>query len=338
MKRTWKMQPYRKYLQDTLFTQVRVNKQEMAYLPEGTQKKDEFLWLVVNRSDNGAFDYVNAHYYKQNTEDETTVHFNEVVWDTDRSGADLFTFITGPDFFIEYAPELNCLSGEGSLALQIVGGQAPYEVVLKSGVLNENITLSAGYHNFENLVSGSYELIVTDGAKTTLKETILLDGSLGIAGTLTPVWELKDPGVAVKPDIPEGNAALSYQWKQGDRILSTDKEFTAQKEGEYILILGTSEGCEKELPFTVKKQGGLTGWKLYPNPVKASEPFTIDFSLDKESLVTIKINSMDGKLISESDLGQVQHLKHTGVLTVSGVYLVTVTVNDVAETVSLIIK
>jgi hypothetical protein len=150
--------------------------------------------------------------------------------------------------------------------------------------------------------------------------------------------KLKGGAVVVVPEVAQDDEQLTYQWRKGTEILSTAKEFMASQSGEYSLFLSGSEGCVKELPFTVKEPGTFSGWKLYPNPVKASEPFTIDFNLDKESRVTVKIHSMDGKLISESDLGQIKQSGYRGTLTVSGVYLVTVTINDVPETVSLIIK
>jgi hypothetical protein len=338
MKRTWKMQPYQKQLQDTIFTQVQFNKHQMAYLPEEGENKDEFFWLVVNRNDNEEFDYVNAQYYKQNTEDDNTISFNDVVWDSDKSGSDLFTFIKGPGFFLEYEPEISCMSAQGILKLKIVGGQAPYEIVLRSGTVNEKISVLSETYDYTGLPSGTYELIVTDAANTTVKETVVLDPSINIAASLSPVWELKGGAVVVVPEVAQDDEQLTYQWRKGTEILSTAKEFMASQSGEYSLFLSGSEGCVKELPFTVKEPGTFSGWKLYPNPVKASEPFTIDFNLDKESRVTVKIHSMDGKLISESDLGQIKQSGYRGTLTVSGVYLVTVTINDVPETVSLIIK
>jgi len=127
MKRIWKIQRSGENIADEFQTQVLLRKNEMVSLKANPDdKKEEPLWLVVDRNGSTAFDYQNAEYYRLSAEDDEKILFNTVVWDIDKSGADTFTFIKASDFFIDHVvADPNYIASEEGKTNPDLDGKAP---------------------------------------------------------------------------------------------------------------------------------------------------------------------------------------------------------------------
>jgi len=339
MKRFWKMRLWAKDLPDSLSTQVRIDKSDIGYSGKGSESKDEFVWLVLS-PDADNFDYATANYYRQSSENKEFVHFDNIVWDGDKSGSDLFTFTKGPDFFFEADTEISCgFDGAGTISTKIIGGAPPYTIEIGSQSFNDKISITTDNYQFSHLTKGDYNIVITDSAGRYYTQILKLNPSFDINGSLASVWRIENDTVNVRPEVPTGSDLLSYEWKKEGKLVFSDKVFIAKEVGEYVLTLFNEDGCSKEFPFIVEKD--LTpgsNWKLYPNPVPSTEDFTLQFILAKESLVNVRVNSIEGKLISDTNLGNIQNFEYTSFISTSGIYIITVTIDNVPEAVSLIVK
>lgn len=334
MERIWKMDVSGINAKDSITTQLKLNKKEIAYTNK-TQGA-EFLWLCVNAIENSKFNYTDAKYYKQSSEDENFIYFNDISWDSDASGADVFTFIQGQDFFLEHTNEFACVSDSGLVSVKLIGGTPPYTLAFDG----KEFTITNDYIEFSNLQSGKYSLKASESKGNSKTVEITLDPFSTVIISLNPVWYIGTSGEAiVVPVMEQTDAGLSFEWIKGDKILSTDKEFTSKIPGDYILRVITTEGCNKEIPFTIEDSfhNLSSGWIVYPNPAKSGEPFSIEFSFEKESEVILSINSMEGKQIRHKDLGMIKNFVYRDAIATAGVYLITLHIGNTAGTVKLIV-
>jgi hypothetical protein len=69
-----------------------------------------------------------------------------------------------------------------------------------------------------------------------------------------------------------------------------------------------------------------------------AQPFFIQFNLEKEADVSITINSMEGKLYVNKYLGHIKDFTDKETINTAGVYMVTVTINNIPHAVKLIIN
>lgn len=334
--RVWKMQFSGLKPHDSIKTQLKINKKEFGYI--NNNPTEEFLWLSINEFQNSKFDYVSAKYIKQSSEDEEYIYFNTVNWDKDGNGTDLFTFVKAPDFSIENESNYRCIANEGTIALKIIGGTPPY-IVSYDDVKFE---IEKNYYEFTTLSKGEYKIKVTESKGKTESIIAFVDPFKDLDLSIAPLWYIGNSGeVVVLPSNIEylNFEDYSFEWKKGNRTLSTAKEFTSDIPGDYVLSILSTEGCSKNIPFTIENRTKdmVSGWKLYPNPIKIAENFSINFNLDKESKATVRINSMEGKLVLFKQLGTIKDFEYQDTLITAGVYLVTVTIGDTSETVKLIV-
>ncbi len=343
MKRSWKLHAAVAAFQDSLTTEVRISKKEMPSViidnPEG--KDEEYLWLAVNETPTEKFDYTAAAYYRQSATDSSFTRFDTIVWDQDRNGSAAFTFVKGPDFFIQHEAGIaDCETpSSGTLRVAIAGGHAPYTLSL-TGNVNKILTISERYYEFTGLPSGEYTISVSESGGKKQSGSFTLTSFADVDLSLAALWYLDKNGEAVITPSKVLASPLTCQWYKNDEVLSESPQLTAKQTGFYILKVSNGQGCTKEIPFKVEELPDhlLSGWKLYPNPAKRGEPFTIAYNLEKESNVSIRINSMEGKQISTTNLGRIKDYQHTDSISTSGIYLITITTGDAAETLKLIVK
>jgi len=127
---------------------------------------------------------------------------------------------------------------------------------------------------------------------------------------------------------------LSYQWlKGGSHIIgATNRVYSANKKGNYKVIVTNSSGCTKTsanvtVTKSCKESSDLLqqiSFQIYPNP--AEDHATIQFKLPYSSHVSIKVYGVSGKEIAtllDDDLEQGDHslLVNTNHFS-KGVYLV----------------
>jgi hypothetical protein len=337
MQRLWKMQCNGINPTDTVTTQLRLNKKEMGV---GIKDAKESFWLAVNDNEDKAFNYAAARYIKQAGEDETYIYFDNVAWDADNNGSDIFTFIIGPDFFFSNEAITNCKSLQpGSIALAIAGGLPPYQVSLSSGAVNKKQTVAADKFEFTGLPFGNYTITIIDSKNNTKTSLVKLDPFADSSVFVAPVWELgKNKEVTIFTNTDEADTKFTYEWVYNAITVSTDEYFTATQPGNYTVNVISPQGCKKELQFTVMQGNTNSGWAVYPNPAKNSQPFYVKFSLNKEARVTVKINSMEGKSYMVKDLGLIKDYTYTDNLLTAGVYLIIATIDDREEATKLIIE
>ncbi|MDR6969250.1 hypothetical protein J2X31_003277 [Flavobacterium arsenatis] len=344
MKRIWKMQSTNESQSMPLPTQLMIDK--VAFFieeeKENPNKKNDFVWLVIDRNSYSDFDYHNAEYYMQSRDEEGKLFFDNVEWDTDNSGSDTFTFVKGPDFFVNYKITDNDCSKEKSEAeLIIVGGKVPFKLDFSTPATTESYSFEERSFRMSELDPNDYLVSVTDKMKRIQSDTLTISGLKNVSISLESQWYLNDSKetiVAPQIDNPE-DQKLSFEWKKGETLLSTERQFTAVEGGDYALVVSNELGCQNELFFKVTSSDlSVQGWTLYPNPAKRDEPFKIRFNLEKESEVSVAIFDFSNKLLKSNYLGKMKDAEYSETLSTIGTFLIVVNIDGKAESTKIIIR
>ncbi len=77
---------------------------------------------------------------------------------------------------------------------------------------------------------------------------------------------------------------------------------------------------------------------LYPNPTNVNEKFSLQFNLIEPSSVLIQIADINGKIIKSKSIENITNYKLDESISVSGTYLILVSINGKLETSKLIVK
>jgi hypothetical protein len=335
MARTWKMDVTAIIPQDSITTQLKINKKEFAYINKSSGK--EFLWLCVNTMEYPEFNYTGAKYIRQSSEDENFIYFNDIIWDSDGSGSDIFSFIQGPDFMIEHNEDFACESDKGVVSVKLIGGTLPYNLNFDG----RELTTENEFVEFTDIPTGAYSLKATEAKGIEVLADISIDSFSDTEIILSPIWYLNaQQEVTILPVVHSNTPAnLSFEWVTNGKTVSTEKEFTTKTPGDYTFIVSDAKGCKKSIPFKVEGRTDTLSsqWKLYPNPTKSGEQFSIRFNLEKESEVILNISSMEGKQLLYKNLGLIKDFTYQDVIITSGVYLVSLQIGNTSETVKLIV-
>lgn len=343
MKRIWKIQKTSIH-SDTLFTQVLINKKQMLLgsANEKNANTDESLWLAVSQESSGKFDYTSASYFLQSKEKDETILFENILWDSDKNGADLFTFIKAPSFFVAYdviAP--NCkLSQNGKIRLKINGGQAPYSIKIESKSYSKNLTIQEAIFDLADLPSDSYQVTVIDSKSRKqfdiISVTSINENDISIASE----WHLDTNNEVELFPIINNDSKFSFEWYFGGAIISRERLLKANESGQYKLIATNLEGCSKEFLINVIDKNNLQeeNWVLHPNPTEIDMTFTLHFNLKDYSDVEISIFNMDGKLIRMKSLYNIRDTDYKDSIGLAGTYLIVVAIDGKSQAVKLIVR
>jgi hypothetical protein len=320
LQKTWLMKPYGG---SGLFT-TSMNIDTRAV--DAPLPPQPVYWLVMDRTGQGKFSALAAEFIRMDQLNEQgKVSFNNIVWDKDGSGKDVWGMIVGKDLMLATAiDQPTCAApGTGGLHVRIVGGLAPYQLTTQS---NNGLLVSRSVSDNNNPVDltglsfGKYFLTVADAMGRTYVDSLYLNDqdaplpqSLASSYTLTPGRPLQlDPSV----DMPDG---LDWQWTGPNHFESLSPQVTITSPGLYSLIC-SKNGCstEQDITVTAGHNNLLYNVTVYPNPSPAT--FTARVTLDNPAPVMMSVYTQDGQLVSVQKGDGRQNYYFSGALTTGGVY------------------
>lgn len=203
---------------------------------------------------------------------------------------------------------------EGVSMVTASGGNAPYNLTY-SGPISGNppgndILVSGGTFNINNLAPGSYSVNLTDanGCVVTQNFTITQPSQLTVATSTTD--ELLGSDGTFSATISGGMAPYNISWTGpvnanpvGNEILSSGGSYTANNlpSGTYNITITDDNGCTESTLVTVGSQVGVetldknNAFRLYPNPTVN----LLNVQMGANTLVSeVYILSMEGRVVS----------------------------------------
>ena len=141
--------------------------------------------------------------------------------------------------------DANCNSNNGSIALNITGGNAPFRVEWAHGATGEKLT---------GVASGQYEAEITDniGDVYTQKFTVgSVEANLQITSDIRDAVCNSNDG-AINVEVTGGTEPYSFNWSTNGRTASLNQ----LSAGTYTVEVSDQNGCSKKFSFEVGVTAG----------------------------------------------------------------------------------
>lgn len=212
---------------------------------------------------------------------------------------------------------------DGSIELQIGGGEAPFSYTWSNGKTTRII---------ENLLAGIYAVTITDAAGCSSTSSFTVENP----GPILPVVMVtnasnanKSDGAVVISAINGGTGPYTFIWNNG----ATSQSLMNVPPGDYVVtITDTGTGCQHVFGYevyglftgTVEANSDLASLEAYPNPLWTGEAINLKLSMKNAGKVTASILASDGKMVSTSQfsLPSGQSLQQLEAPAVAGFYIV----------------
>lgn len=283
-------------------------------------------WLVIDRSGTGTFSASDAEFIKMSTLDKQgKAFFNNLKWDPDRSGRDVWGLIASQDLLLATTiNQTTCTASRtGNMQVRILGGQAPFQLTIetiKTVILNKQLPDASTPVDVTSLGTGKYFLQVVDAAKHVYRDSFYINNNdVPTASSIEPAYTLA-AGRLLQLDAGAGMPnGLTWQWKGPGNFQSAGAQVTITTPGLYTLSC-SKNGCVNEQDVRIKAAPGnvLCDVTVYPNPSVAA--YNARITMEKPAPVTLSVYAPDGKLISTQKGNNKANYLFTGELKASGVY------------------
>ena len=365
--RKWLVHPYGettdeietelRYNATQLFTQIHQDYEEQYW-------DDITVWLFINRSgdeqepaDFSDFNQV-EHYMPDAIEDDHVV-YTELMWDEDNTDFDQFTFAIGPKMLVDISlQEMKCTDTEGSIDIQLTFGEPDFDFRIydEDENLIDSITGWATRNvSFVDIPNGWYTLEVEDvtGYIRTVEFEVSPTAGMN-ENLLEDQYQLTDGWVTIDASENVSATNITYEWFAEGISIGNIAEITLDKPGEYEVVLTNENGCQVSDTTTVTGNSNKTNGntdetgidaefaqqsiKIYPNPTKANQEFTVEINLLEKEDVQIQIYDFSGSLIHNDTLEDVQQYKWNHKIFKAGSYMISVISQSQKFTKKLIIQ
>lgn len=238
-----------------------------------------------------------ANQISQTATNLTTGSYTVTV--TDAAGCSITSTVTvtglGPDVIVSQTNVTGCFgNNNGSISLNVSGGQAPY---------NFSWSNSQSTQNLFTLAAGTYTVTVTDNSGCASIKTVTITEPSEIQANVqvTNTVQGQSTGTATVT-ATGGTPPYSYAWSNGATGTST----TGLGAGSYTVAVTDANNCVRTFNFTITVGTDVAdvepeiGINIYPNP--NSGKFLVTVYNNKGSETQIEVYNTLGQQIFVSEL------------------------------------
>lgn len=324
---------------ESLSTSLRLNLRHLPYNPKG-------YWLSVNRnaSDNFGIDSLQFILpYKLSS--DSFAYYQNINWDVDRSGADLFSFMQAQALIAQLhtLQQPGCTTPDiGSVRINAIGGQPPYAYKLVNSVTKQQ---RAGYMPdgkdsivLTGLYAGAYNLQITDAQNYTHSRTFSLTEPYAVAVDLGADQRLLGNNTITLDASPQVNPGrnVRYLWTSSYGQTASTEKFVVREPGIYTVTVTSPEGCiaKDEILITGAEKQRV---EVFPT-LSTDGAFNIGVSLPQAGQVIVRIFDLKGNKLDEWKRNGVSEYSFRKRLPLSGAYLVSIITAEGTTTKKVIIQ
>lgn len=162
---------------------------------------------------------------------------------------------------------------DGSIVLNISGGNAPYSVSWSGGQSGETLL---------NLGAGTYNATVTDntGCVFLVNPLVLEDSTeITVDFAVTNVVCAGEPVGAIDATVSGGEPGYNYEWVGPGGFTSNTEDILGLGEGSYTLTVTDSEGCSVDSGIDITSPEAIDITASLTQPVCAGGTGAIDLSI-----------------------------------------------------------
>lgn len=191
-------------------------------------------------------------------------------------------------------------------------------------------------YTITNPTSSYFDITLEHKQGVFAKRIQTISGALR-ASDLRSYYTLNENPVEIRLENPN---QFTYQWFKNKELIGTGNQIKISQEGNYELTISNTKDCTVTQSFNVGISQENEQWRVYPNPLHATDDLFIAFDLTQKSSVEIVLYQSDGKQIKTFPLGTLQNeVINLGALNLSsGVYVLVAYINEIPQIKKIIIQ
>jgi hypothetical protein len=300
-------------------------------------------WLVIDRSGLSNYSVDNLEYINADRIANGKVVY-KVLWDTDHSGKDNFSFARERNLFaiVRKISLPSCTDYQaGKVTVEVIAGKAPYRFKLTSddGKISREWKQSTKSIEQKDLTEDQYTLTLVDDADEKLTRNFVLSMPDALHIDLGPDQKLtldKDIVLDVSAQVPD-SIPVTYRWENSFAFSSTEQKITAKESGIFkVFVTKQSDGCV----FTddvIISGAEAQRVAVFPTLLERNDAYNVSISLEEPASVAVRVMDIRGFEIQTITGQSKTEYQFTTSLKDSGMYLVVIQTPKGVETRKIIV-
>jgi len=300
-------------------------------------------WMVIDRSGSGDFSVNNLEYKEADiiTEDSIAI-FQNMQWDTDLSGKDMFGFASILDFLVavQTINDPTCSDrSSGEVLVNVVNGKGPFNFTMSHTSSEINREWSGGDKEVQrNLTHGKYLMTVTaENGQMQEREFVLIltDGPIVDLGE-DQILDGKNPITLDATQLVPDSISVEYEWRSNFGFYSTKEQISVTESGMYTAtVTDKNTGCYYSDNIIIS---GSDRWKFIVYPTTSNDgAYNASISLTEPGSVNMSIYDIGGALHYQVEGDGKREYQFRGVIEKTGTYVMYVRTPEGTKSQKLIV-
>lgn len=301
-------------------------------------------WLIIDRSGQGNFSVDNLEYIFPDAMVDGKVVYRNVLWDTDGSGKDNFTFARALSLFaiLKKIADPSCTDeNAGEVAMNVIAGQAPFQYKLTNsdGSMSRQWKDTESVTEMNNLIPGEYIITLEDASEETVirKFALTMPDALNISLGSDQKFSAANPIVLdVSNQVPD-SVDVTYRWENSFGFSSSDEKITASETGVYrVFVTKEKDGCvfTDEVSITGAETQRVA---VYPTILNDNDIYNVSISLQEQGSVAIKVYNSSGVIVDSMEGFNNSEYQFVTKMKERGLFLVVIQTSTKIETQKIIV-
>lgn len=301
LKRKWMMQATGEKIGETT-TMVKLY---APYFFQGELlPKEEYILVIDSKGDNTYLAKNTSYVSPESISENGMLVFKDILWDTDKSGKDGFTFTTRTAIGAQLiaSDEIDCERADsGKLTYHVFGGVPPYNYTLKSKELDYTNQWDSNNekedYRLEELSQGNYELMVTDSFDELAQSTVFVESPEPLIIDLgNDKRIIENQPVHLDASEKINDDSVNYEWTSDNGFYNSSSQISVTKPGTYTVTATNNKGCTKKDEIDILPSA-MQNFMVFPNS-SIHGHYNIVVQLDTPSELTVKIHDINGRLLT----------------------------------------
>lgn len=184
--------------------------------------------------------------------------------------------------------------------------------------------------------SNYYDIRINYDGRVIDKRVPTYSGSLNTPA-LKQTYKLDGGSVDI---VLSGFKPEQIEWFKGSVKVGSGNSVRLDSAGSYsVKIIGEGD-CNHQQQFSVIPSYASEQWSVFPNPLETTEELNISFNLEKAKMVEAVLYTMEGKLVKQFKLGEIQNktVSLGRISGAAGTYMLVVYIDNVPQIQKIILK
>lgn len=213
-----------------------------------------------------------------------------------------------------------------------------YSITIKNdkGVQVYNSQTVSSVFSVTDVSSRYYDIRINYDGRVLDKKVSTYGSSLTIP-SLKQTYKLDGGSVDI---VLSGFKTEKVEWFKGAVKVGVGNSVRLESAGTYSVKITGEGDCNHQQQFSVIPSYASEQWSAFPNPLEVTEELNISFNLEKTKMVEAVLYNIDGKLVKQFKLGEIQNktVSLGRISGAAGTYMLVVYIDNIPQIQKIILK